>query len=213
MIIAEYTLDHPLLRQTLHAIPGLEITWEDAITDQEGLMRLIAWVEIDDYDAFNAAVDEDPTVANPTVLTESGGRRLYRIDYIGAGREDSTLPILVEVGGVIQQSVGTNSGWRIRTRFPDRGALGELHQFCRDNDIGFTFHRVFERSEMFGPTALQLSEAQHETLIEAVESGYLDIPRQTSLAELGDRMGISESAASERFRRAVKKLVQQTLFT
>ncbi|WP_256527528.1 helix-turn-helix domain-containing protein [Natrinema marinum] len=45
----------------------------------------------------------------------------------------------------------------------------------------------------------------------AVETGYLDIPRSCSLAELGDRFDISPNAAFERFRRGVKALVENTV--
>ena len=211
MIIAEYTLDHPVLSQTLRRLPGIELSWEDSYSGPDGRVRMIAWVDCDDFDAFDAAVEADPTVANPRVLAAVGGRRLYRLDLVGEGAESSIMPVLVEGGGVHQSVTATAAGWRNRSRFPDRESFEEVYRFCLDHGIEFTFHRIYEQSELMGPEAPALSEAQLETLIEAVDSGYLDIPRGSSLEELGERLGISESAASERFRRAVKRLVQQTV--
>lgn len=212
MIIAEYTLDHPALRETLRRVPGTRATREDSYADPDGGVTLILWIDGDDFDAIDAAIDADPTVADPAVLTEVGGRRLYRLDLVGEAAERSIIPTLIEVGGVHQDVTGTSDGWRNRTRFPDREAFGRVYQFCREQGIDFEFNRVFERSELFGPEIPELSDAQLATLIEAVDSGYLDIPRRSSLEELGERLGISQTAASERFRRAVKNLVRQTVY-
>ncbi|WP_380681753.1 helix-turn-helix domain-containing protein [Salinigranum sp. GCM10025319] len=78
-------------------------------------------------------------------------------------------------------------------------------------------HRVHLRETLRGNCPGQdhfaLTEAQRETLIEASESGYLEVPRACSLAELGDRLEISDSSASERFRRGVNQLVRQTILS
>lgn len=86
-------------------------------------------------------------------------------------------------------------------RLFDREAFERVYRFCLDHGIGFEFHRIYEQSERFGSETPHLSDAQLATLIEAVDSGYLDIPRESSLEELGERLGVSESATSERFRR------------
>lgn len=208
MIIAEYTLDHPILRKALADAPETAVVWEASHQGPEGQRQFVAWVESDDPDAFEEAVHHDPSVENPDILAETDGRRLYRVELTREGTMVDIMPLLVEVGGVQRKLVGTSDGWLNRTRFPDRHAFERVHQFCRDHDIDFTFHRIYQRSERFGPDIPALSDAQRETLIEAVDSGYLDIPRQSSLEELGDRLGISESAASERFRRGVKALVE-----
>lgn len=142
-------------------------------------------------------------VTNPEVFTDVEGRRLYRVDFTDLGRETNLLPKIVEAGGVMREAIGTNDGWRCRVRLPDREAFEQVYEFAQSHEIDFTFHRLYEQTGWVegGPA---LTDAQRETLIEAVDSGYIGIPRECSLAELGDRLGISETAASERFRRAVK---------
>lgn len=212
LVIAEYTLNHPILRETLQLVPGIELTWEDSYTDLNGRMWVIAWIDCEDFDALDAAIVDDPTVAEPTLLAEASGRRLYRLELVDRGAEASIMPVVVEVGGVHLELAATSEGWRNRTRYPSREAFEQVYRFCLDHDIGFEFHRLYERSELFSPDTPDLSDAQCETLIEAVDSGYLDIPRGSSLEVLGDRLGISESAASERFRRGVKTLVEETIY-
>lgn len=211
MIIAEYTLDHVILRETLEQAPSTTITWEESHTGPAGQRRFIAWVESDDFEAVDRGLRADPSVANPEVLTEPAGRRLYRFDLTGAAAKTDIMPILMEVGGVHRELVATSDGWRNRTQFPDRQAFERVYRFCRDHDIPFTIHRIWEQMDRYGVEPTELTDAQRDVLLAAVESGYLDIPRRCSLAELGATLDISESAASERFRRATKNLVNQML--
>lgn len=211
MIIAEYTLDHVILLETLERAPSTRVTWEESHTGPNGQRRFIAWVESDDFDAVDRGVRADPSVTDPKVLAEPADRRLYRFDLTGEAAETDIMPLLMEVGGVHRELVATSDGWRNRTQFPDRQALERVFRFCRDRGIPFTFHRIWEQTDRYGDGPTVLTDAQREVLLTAVDSGYLDIPRRSSLAELGARLGVSESAASERFRRATRNLVRQTL--
>lgn len=213
MIIIEFVLDHPVFRETLRRVPDAEITWEDAFKTATDRMQMIVWIDARDPGAVDAALEADPTVTGAKRLTETDDRRLYRIDYARIGRETSLVPVLYETGGVIQSAVGTSDGWQYQIRLPNREGVARVYEFCRAKDIDFTFLRLYEGREWPSDDGLGLSEPQRETLLEAARSGYLDIPRECSLAELGGRLGVSESAASERFRRGVKELVEQTLST
>ncbi|MDG5777272.1 helix-turn-helix domain-containing protein [Haloarculaceae archaeon H-GB2-1] len=211
MIEVEYTLDHPILRETLQSGVSVTLNWESSQTGPNDERRMIAWLESDDFDAVERAIRDDPSVENPVVLTDLGDRRLYRFDLAEVGKESSIMPILADVGGVHQELTADAEGWRNRTRFPDRESFERLRRFCSDNDIPFRFERLWQQSDRDGGRPSAVTEAQHETLLAAVESGYLDVPRKCSLAELGAELGISQSAASERFRRGTKRLVESTL--
>lgn len=211
MLIAHYTLDHPLLRQTLRAVPDAELDWEDSFTDGGGGMFLTGWVDCDDHDAVVAALGEDPSVADAVSLAESRGRRLYRVEFSRHVQQLSTRGVIGAVGGVNQLITADATGWHLRTRFPDRAALEHVYEFCTDNGIGFSLNRLYQESELFDPNDAGLTEVQHETLVAAATSGYLDVPRESSLADLGAELGVSESAASERFRRGARQLIEAVL--
>lgn len=213
MILAEFTVDHPILRKPLTAVPGIEVEWEQTFEHADGQKRMLCWVTNADFGAFEAAVGRDPGTTNPRVMIDLGDRRLYRIDYTDVGHRTDLYPIIVEAGGVLQTVVGTNDGWLLRVQIPSRKVLEGIFQFCRDNDIDFALRRIYEETTWTGENGPTLTEGQRETLIEAVDCGYLEIPRDCSLADLGEHLGISESAASERFRRAVKNLVEQTVYS
>lgn len=56
-----------------------------------------------------------------------------------------------------------------------------------------------------------LTEKQRDTLELALEAGYYEQPRDTSLTELSDTIGISKSAVSQRLRTAEIKLIKTAL--
>ncbi|MFC7096667.1 helix-turn-helix domain-containing protein [Halobaculum marinum] len=211
MIIAHYTIDHPFMRRTLRSLPDLDVKWEDSYTDNDGRMWMTGWLSGVPTDDVDAVIDADPSVGDRHLLTKSRGRDLYRLDFAEDYKSTSTRSVIAEVGGVNEVITADADGWQLKTQFPNREALEHVYGFCARNDIPFTLDRIYEQSDLYDAGGTTLTEIQHETLVAAVELGYLDIPRGASLAELAATLGVSESAASERFRRGTKRLVSEVL--
>lgn len=75
-------------------------------------------------------------------------------------------------------------------------------------DVDFTVHSVNETTE--SPTAVpigHITEKQWEAAKLAVESGYYDQPRETTLDELATELDISKSAVSQRLAHLERMLV------
>jgi predicted DNA binding protein len=45
----------------------------------------------------------------------------------------------------------------------------------------------------------------------AFERGHFPVPRETSLADLGEEIGVSDTAVSERLRRGIATLLSTTI--
>lgn len=211
MIIVEYVTNHPLLRHTRERTPEIEVTWEDSDHGSEPDPQFLVWIKSDDFERVDAAIADDPTVTDPAVLTEQKTRRLYRFDFTSESIEFALEPEIVRNGGVVEGATATKEEWQVRIRVPTREAMNQIIQYGRAHDIEFTVERVFETSTTTQGDSPRLTEPQRETLLTAVECGYLEIPRESSLEELGEQLGVSQSAVSQRFRRGVKNLIQQTL--
>lgn len=212
MIIVELTVDSPVLSESLRRVSGLEIEWEQTYTRPDGRTQMLFWVVADDFEEVESALDDDPSVINPTALTDTGDRRLYRVDFTALGDETNLLPQLTEVGGVLQEAVGTREGWRCQIRFPDREGFESIYRFCLDNGVGVTLHRLYEQTDPSADSGYSLTAAQRQTLLEAVDCGYLEIPRRCTQQEFAERLGISDTATSQRFRRGVKRLILETIY-
>lgn len=213
MLLVEGRLDHPVLRAALERAPAMEVTWErtDAIDDSR--VRILVWAAGGDFAAFDAGVEADPTVARPCRVIPVDDRRLYQTELVGEGLRTSTYPLMVEEGVVFQELRATVDGWSFRAGFPDRDALGRLVEFCRSHGVGFEFHSIHRADADVDLPEYGLTDCQRETLVTAAERGYFRIPRECSLSELAAALGVSETAASERLRRGMARLVTRTVGT
>jgi hypothetical protein len=104
-------------------------------------------------------------------------------------------------------------GWRERWLLPHREALQTIWQWA--HEAGFeidvvTFHKRGRADpEYEGPN--DLTEEQREAMVAAYEQGYFAEPRETSLEELAESLGLSATAVSGRIRRGMKSTIETTL--
>ncbi|MDY6819020.1 MAG: helix-turn-helix domain-containing protein [Halobacteriales archaeon] len=208
-IITEFRADHPLLREALAAVPGMRITWEREIPIDDERSRVLLWAEGDDFAAFEAAIEEDPTATAPERVVRFDDKRLYQLTIKNEGNETTLQPTLIEQGAVIQQLSATHQGWECRFTFPSREEFAAFQEVCARQDVDVTLDRIYVREAPSLPSGAGLTAAQREILLAALEAGYFEIPRDASLADVGEVVGISGNAASERLRRGMRTLVNQ----
>lgn len=211
MIIAELTLDHPLFEHTRTVLPEIEIEVQEAYVCVENFRQCLVQVDHHDFEAVETALRADQTVRDPVKISSTGNHRLYRLTLTERGAEKDLLPVIIEVGGVQLNAVANAEGWQARIRVPNREAFEQIHQRCLDYNIGLTVDRIRWETEDGSHPKTGITDAQHEALATAVECGYLEIPRKCSLTDLAAELGVSESAASERVRRGIKKAVMQVV--
>jgi predicted DNA binding protein len=95
-------------------------------------------------------------------------------------------------------------------RVESRAALGTFQDQCDEHGIEFELVRLYCLTE---PKMGQfnVSEKQFEALLAALEMDYFAIPREATLGDLADVLGISKRAASERLRRGQTNLLHNSL--
>jgi len=76
-------------------------------------------------------------------------------------------------------------------------------------EFGIPFH--VERIEQTVQPDQLLTDNQRELITTAVELGYYDTPRECSLTELADEMGLAKSTCSETLHRAEERVVKEFL--
>ena len=209
-IIAAFSLTSPrmVLYDATTANPDVEIDVESV----DGLPRqntvTVMWASGGDLAAFDDAVRGDPTVENVVRLESFADRNLYKY-RVSDQAEVSLYPRWVELGGAELDIEGGNGEWYQRVRFPDRGALREFKSICAEHDVEFILHRMYNDSEFADPNPL--TDAQREAVSIAFELGYFDVPRGVSLETVAAELGVSQQAASERLRRAMRHLAAETV--
>lgn len=205
-------LQQPTLLRALRAVPTARVIWEGLNVTANDERLLLFWVDADDYEAFEGAMNDDPTVTAPRRLTTFSDRRLYQAEQIDVGRAQSVHQALIAVGAIIQSGSATHEGWELQIAFPDHEALQHFSETCADQGVDLTLLSKYEQSNTSdGYRDFGLTDKQRDALMRAVEGGYFKVPRETDLKMIADEMGISHQAASERMRRATEVLVRNTI--
>jgi len=138
------------------------------------------------------------------VLDAFEDRALFRVDW--EPEIDGFVERIIENDAALVEATGTSERWRFELRFLDSGAASAFQTACLERGIGLDVRRVHNPAKP-NPED-ELTPAQREVVLAALEGGYFEIPRRTTLVDLADQLGVSDQATSERMRRAQAKLAR-----
>lgn len=210
MIIGEFRVnpDAFILGYTLRQLPGIVLEIERVVASGK-LLTPYFWVATEDVEAFESVAKDDLTIDDLQQIDEFDDRALYRGDW--TENIDALLYAYQDVGAAIMEATGTEKVWELRIQFESQRQLDDFQSFCRDYDIDFDLQRLYEASDIGKGAKFGLTEKQHEAATRAWEMGYFDSPREVSLSDVADDLGISTQAVSDRLRRAEYNLLAETL--
>ncbi|MBV0903433.1 helix-turn-helix domain-containing protein [Haloarcula salina] len=210
-VIAEFTIDSGefILGQVLARGENTHVEMERVVPASGRVMPYV-WVHGGGFDEFERAVESSKYVERLHALDIIEDSALYRVEW--ADHVESLIYGMAETQATILEARG-NEQWFFRIRFDDHSGLTDFHNFCMDHGIVFQLERVYTLAEEYGSGhKFDLTEAQRRTLQKAVEGGYFEVPRGTTLGELGAELGISEQSVSENVRRAANKVLTSVMF-
>ncbi len=160
-------------------------------------------------ESFEQNVENHPSVERIIEVTRHDSERLYSLDW-NIGR-DVFLQGIVDLQGQLLSATGTANTWEFEIRFPTHEALSEFQEYCSNAHIPLEVGRIYNPVRPGTGMWYGVTEAQRETLMRAVQGGYYSIPRRMSTQDLADDLGISDQAVTERLRRAIGTLTENTL--
>lgn len=121
------------------------------------------------------------------------------------------LTTLTETGVQLIEAVGTAEYWTFEIRGDKRAHVSDFQALCRERDIPITLTALHALTPIETATEAVLTDAQQEALQLAYERGYFESPRQVTMTELGEELGISQQAVASRLRRGIRGILGQTL--
>ena len=180
---------------------------EPTINCGDGFVPML-WVH-DGPSSLDEYLEADETIEEYELLGEFGESALYQTEWTKQVR--FTLRIILGTDATVLSARGAAGTWKLKVMYADRSSLSEAHEFAQDHDISFEVRAIRDLQDepqgLYGLTA-----DQRKTLTAAAEAGYFEIPREVSLEELADTFDVSHQALSERLRRALQALVDETVF-
>lgn len=162
-----------------------------------------------DHGVIVEALEEDPSVSETCVLTRHHDAVLCRVEFHTRARV--LLDLLVEDGGAILDARARDGTWTVRVLVPERDAVAAIVESCDRYDLDLRVERIAPASNSIHARTSDLTDEQFRTVQSALEEGYYQIPRETTLSDLSEELGVSHQALSERLRRGHRRLVAAAL--
>ncbi|WP_073306427.1 bacterio-opsin activator domain-containing protein [Halobaculum gomorrense] len=145
MLIAEFTLSTPVLRDALAAAP--EVTADLERTVEGDTTRIEFFARGEDLTRFEDALGNDASVEDVRVLGEGPDFRFYRATLAPETTQRTAYHVFADTGARPVSASGDHTGWNVRVQFPDRAALAAYRDSCRERNVSFTLHALYERAD------------------------------------------------------------------
>lgn len=209
-VIADITVpaDAFPLGRVLEDLPAVEIELERIVPLREAIIPLF-WISGADPAVIETTLRDHAETESVEQLTAAEDRTLFEVHW---GPEiNGVIQALIDTRAKILEATGTANTWDFRLRFSSHEDLSAFNVALTESDVPVTLRHIYNPTLPDEGDAL--SPQQRDALLTAYRQGYFEVPRRTTLTELADTVEISDSALSQRLRRATRALVEDTLLT
>jgi predicted DNA binding protein len=190
------------------SVPGVTVELE-RIVPRKGVIIPYFWVRGVDVEDVETAFSTHPGVKAIRLIDSVEDEYLLRVEW--NPKYEGILSTLGETEIPLITAIGTNDQWTFEVRGDQRSDIATFQQRCRERDIPVTLTALHALTPLETATEAALTDPQLEALVLAYERGYFNSPRDVTMAELGEELGISQQAIASRLRRGIRQILGQTL--
>ena len=188
-------------------LPDVTVELE-RLVPHEDLVVHYFWVRGVETEGIESEFEAHVGATNIRLVDSINDEYLMRVEW-----EDAyfgVLSALAEANVVVLSGIGRKDEWRFEVRGESREAIAEFREYCQEQDIPITITAVHAMLPI-QREGYELTVTQREALVLAYEHGYFDSPREASLQEIADELGITQQSLSSRLRRGHRRLIGATL--
>ena len=189
-------------------LPGVKVELERIIPERDVVIPFF-WVRGTEVDDIENAFDEHPGVREIRPVDSVEDEHLLRVEW-GLDYDD-VLTVLAETEVPIIDAIGTNQQWTFEVRGDERSDIAAFQQRCQELDIPVTLTALHALTPVENGGEAGLTDTQQEALKLAYERGYFESPREVTLEELGEELGITQQAVGSRLRNGIEYVIGSTL--
>lgn len=195
-------------------LPGLTVEFERFVPTDDAIVPY-AWirgVDVDEVERIIASFDEEkphPDLRSIQLVDAVDGNLLLRFEWepdVGG-----LIGAIVESDVVLVSGVGTADHWRIEVRGEDRATVSGFQARCVDHDVPAELTSLHSLTPLQNGAEHVLTDAQREALVLAYDRGYFRSPRESTLEEIAEELGITGQSLGSRLRRGIERLVADAL--
>jgi predicted DNA binding protein len=166
-------------------------------------------IEYRDRDQLEEMLDADPTVQSYELVDWTDQTGIYYIEHTPETKLISS--VVTDVNGFLVHTETKGNGWLVRLLLPDREGLNTIWEYANENNISLDIIEIYGNTDTGGESSYGLTDEQRTALTTAYENGYFGEPRDISLNEVADEIGLSSTAMSGRLRRGMRNLIAATI--
>ncbi|MFB1065029.1 helix-turn-helix domain-containing protein [Natrinema sp. H-ect4] len=196
------------LGTVFHQLPNVTVELERLIPAQDVVIPYF-WVRGTKVNDIESAFNKHPGVKDIRLVDSVEDEYLLRVEW--EMDYDDVLTILAETEVPLIEATGTNQQWTFDIRGDDRSDIAAFQQRCRELDIPITLTELHALTPVETATEAVLTDTQQEALVLAYERGYFESPREVTLDDIGEELGISQQAVGSRLRGGIKHVLGSTL--
>ncbi|WP_323674692.1 helix-turn-helix domain-containing protein [Halorubellus sp. PRR65] len=210
-MFVQFHLDSDVLTTALEHAPGTQVAVQHLDSSSSVPLRSVFWASEGNFEAFETGLGVDETITDWRLVAENGDERLYRVHYAPDQPDVDIYNAAIDADGVFLKGETDGDGWTVKMLYPSRDAFNVFREACAAVDLNVDVDSIYSKPFSGSGDDIALTDPQRDLLTRAVQVGYFDIPRETTLQELGQQMNISGQAASERLRRGMETLIRETV--
>ena len=124
---------------------------------------------------------------------------------------EGILKAIADTNVSLLSAVGTSEEWRFEVRAEVTADISAFQSKCREYDVPVELVGVHTLTPMRSGAEYDLTETQREALLLAWERGFYQSPREATLDEIAEELGITGQSFGSRLRRGTHRLIGSTL--
>ena len=208
--VAEFTIgaDQFPLGSIFESRPEVTVELERVVPTRSAMVPYL-WVRGAESDDVVAAFGAHPGAARIELIDEVGDDFLLRVEW--EPEDAGILEAITETDVTLLAAVGDANHWQFELRAENTDAISEFQAACRRYGITTTLTNLHALAPMRGGGEYDLTETQREALLLAYERGYYESPRNITLEEMAEELGISGQSLGSRLRGGIHRLIGRTL--
>jgi hypothetical protein len=195
------------LGDALDAAPEATAELDRLVAHSPRYVMPFVWILGTGRETFDAAVADDPTVADATVSDSFDDALLYQFTW--ADVVSDRLDTILDHEGVILEARGSGDEWRLLVRFGSRDHFADFQEHFRQ--FGPVSLHQLKPPRAPGGVTYGITAKQREALLAAYDAGYYATPSTATGEELARQLGVSQQSVSRRLRRGINTLLENTI--